>query len=230
MLQPLIILDDHPLVASGIAKYIEVIKPDLPVLIASSIAELRRLIEEYGAPKLVVADVWLDASSMLEDLANFLIQCPKTPWLAMSGDDDPSIPARVQAAGAKGFIHKRAPPEILGLAIQALLRGEQWFEPPGHCTSPPRASRDWLVTPAELGLTPRQGAILELLLRGLPNKRIAIMLDVAESTVKEHVTKILQKLGVHTRVEAITKLRGQRLMADSSGANIDKAPQHHSIS
>lgn len=215
MRQPVIILDDHPLVASGIAKYIEAVKPNLPVLIASSIVELRLLINKHGAPVLVVADVWLDASSLLEDLATLLVECPNTPWLAMSGDDDPSIPARVQAAGAKGFIHKRAPPEIMSLAIEALLKGRLWFEIQEPASTAQRASRDWMVTPAELGLTSRQGAILELLLRGLPNKRIALMLDVAESTVKEHVTKILQKLGVQTRVEAITKMRGQRLMADT---------------
>ena len=223
MRQPVIILDDHPLVASGIAKYIEAIKPDLPVLVASSIAELRLLIDVHGAPQLVVADVWLDASSLLEDLAKFLIQCPKTPWLAISGDDDPSIPARVQAAGAKGFIHKRSSPDTMALAVNALLQGGKWFEVQGCGAPANRASREWLVTPAELGLTSRQGAILELLLRGLPNKRIALMLDVAESTVKEHITKILQKLGVHTRVEAITKLRGQRLVPIAGEFCTDKS-------
>jgi len=61
-------------------------------------------------------------------------------------------------------------------------------------------------------MTERQGQILALLLRGLSNKRIAIGLDIAESTVKEHVTAILQRLGVRTRVEAITHLRGRRLV------------------
>ena len=215
MRQTVIILDDHPLVARGIAKYIEAIQPSFEVLTASSAADLRRLIAAHGAAALVVADVWLDAGSLLEELAGLLVQYRNTAWLAMSGDDDPSIPARVRTAGAQGFIHKRAPPEILAAAIDALLNGRQWFDLPEPVSTAQRASRDWMVTPAELGLTSRQGAILELLLRGLPNKRIALMLDVAESTVKEHVTKILQKLGVHTRVEAITKLRGQRLMADS---------------
>ena len=49
------------------------------------------------------------------------------------------------------------------------------------------------------------------MLQGLPNKRIASQLDIAESTVKEHVTGILERLRVRTRVEAITLLRGRRL-------------------
>lgn len=224
MSQPVIILDDHPLVARGIAKYIEALKPNDEILIAVSAAELHLLVAAHGAPKLVVADVWLDGSNLLEDLASFHVSCPHTPWLAMSGDDDPSIPARVQTAGAKGFIHKRAPPEMFALAVDALLSGQRWFEAPGNAASAQRASHDWLVTPAELGLTARQGAILELLLRGLPNKRIALMLNVAESTVKEHVTNILSRLGVHTRVEAITRLRGQRLQIDASDSGADKFP------
>ena len=54
-------------------------------------------------------------------------------------------------------------------------------------------------------------AILSLVLRGLPNKRIALQLGIAESTVKEHVTGILERLGVRSRVEAITLLRGRHM-------------------
>jgi DNA-binding NarL/FixJ family response regulator len=72
--------------------------------------------------------------------------------------------------------------------------------------------REWTVSAEELGLTPRQGEILGLLLQGLPNKRIALVLDVSESTVKEHVTGILHKLGVSSRVQAITCLHGRRLV------------------
>lgn len=71
------------------------------------------------------------------------------------------------------------------------------------------------VVPAYLGLTPRQGDVLALVLQGLPNKRIALLLDLSESTVKEHVSGILQRLGVSSRVQAITLLRGRRLTVDS---------------
>jgi DNA-binding NarL/FixJ family response regulator len=72
--------------------------------------------------------------------------------------------------------------------------------------------REWEVTPAELGLTPRQGEILALVLRGLPNKRIALTLSLAESTVKEHLTGIFERLGVKSRVEVMAHLRGRQLV------------------
>lgn len=71
---------------------------------------------------------------------------------------------------------------------------------------------DVLVTPADLGLTERQGDILALLLDGLPNKRIAQALSLSESTVKEHVSAVLARMGAHSRVELMTRLRGQRLV------------------
>jgi DNA-binding NarL/FixJ family response regulator len=130
----------------------------------------------------------------------------------MSGDEDPSVLHRVRSGGAQGFVHKQATPEVFAHAFAALLKGQSWFEAEAaHAATPPR-SREWAVTPAELGLTPRQGDILALVLRGLPNKRIALMFGLSESTVKEHLTGIFERLGVRTRVEILTHLRGQRLV------------------
>ena len=96
----------------------------------------------------------------------------------------------------------------------ALLAGQRWFESDASRSSTTPRSREWDVTPAELGLTPRQGEILALVLRGLPNRGIALSLDVTESTVKEHLTGILERLGVRTRVEILTHLRGRRLVLE----------------
>jgi DNA-binding NarL/FixJ family response regulator len=179
----------------------------------------------------VVADVWLGSGNILDDLENFRQQCPHTPWLAISGDDDPLIAQRMRSAGANGFVHKKAPPETFALALAALLKGGVWFEPVAACVAPAskqmQTMHEWTVTAQELGLTPRQGEILDLVLRGLPNKRIALALNVSESTVKEHVTGILDKLGVRNRVEAITKLRGRRLHLAVASASASKKELVH---
>jgi DNA-binding NarL/FixJ family response regulator len=206
-----IILDDHPLVAQGLAHYYRSLQPDMEVVTASTCDELQRFIDARGCPQLVVADVWLESGNILDDLESFRQQCPQTPWLAISGDDDPLMGQRMRSAGANGFVHKKAPPETFASALTALLQGGQWFEASVPSFAPVQPMHEWTVTAQELGLTPRQGEILDLVLRGLPNKRIALALNVSESTVKEHVTGILEKLGVRNRVEAITKLRGRRL-------------------
>ncbi len=67
----------------------------------------------------------------------------------------------------------------------------------------PAASGGATLTPAGLGLTPRQGDVLSLVLKGLPNKLIARKLDIAEGTVKAHVSAVLQALNVNTRTQAL---------------------------
>ncbi|MDM7941390.1 MAG: response regulator transcription factor [Hydrogenophaga sp.] len=209
-----IVLDDHPLVGRGMAQYLQSLHPALTVCVAASWDEVQDLLQSGGCPLLLVADVWLADSSSLGSLAQWRLHCGETPWLAMSGDDDPSVHLRVQGAGAQGFVHKQATPEVFARAFAALLAGQRWFEPDAAHPAPAHRSREWAVTPAELGLTPRQGEILALVLRGLPNKRIAHTLDVSESTVKEHLTGILERLGVKTRVEILTHLRGRRLVLE----------------
>ncbi|HEX5739714.1 MAG TPA: response regulator transcription factor, partial [Hydrogenophaga sp.] len=201
-----IVLDDHPLVGRGMAQYLQSILPELTAWAVTAWDDVPALIQANGCPRLLVADVWLAEGNSLKSLTRWREQCPDTPWLAISGDDDPSIPQRVRQAGAHGFVHKQAPPAVFGEAFTAVLAGGEWFDPVVAPNATGHRSREWLVTPAELGLTLRQGEILALVLRGLPNKRIASALGISESTVKEHVTGILERLGVHSRVEAITKL------------------------
>jgi DNA-binding CsgD family transcriptional regulator len=66
------------------------------------------------------------------------------------------------------------------------------------------------VTPQELGLTPRQGEILNLVLQGMSNKKVAQILRLSESTVKEHMTGILERMGVTRRVEIFHLLNVNR--------------------
>lgn len=207
-----LVLDDHPLVGHGMAQYLQALRPELAVHVATSWTQATAHMTTQGCPHVLVADVWLSEGSILKTLAQWHELCPHTPWLAISGDDDPSIPLRAQQAGAQGFVHKQAAPDVFGQAFVTVLDGGQWYPTPTAADAQEPRPREWDVTPTELGLTLRQGEILSLVLRGLPNKRIALMLGVTESTVKEHLTGILERLGVKTRMEALTHLRGRRLV------------------
>ena len=205
-----LILDDHPLVAHGMAEFLRARLPQMEVVEAAGADDLLRWVEMRGTPAIALIDFWLAEGAAVGLIAQVRSHCPGMPIAVISGDDDPAVMEQARQAGAQGFIHKQAAPETFGLAVEALLSGLVWFEPGLQGSQPPR-SRDLPVTPAELGLSTRQGQILALVLQGLPNKRIALQLDIAESTVKEHVTGILEQLRVRTRIEAITLLRGRRL-------------------
>jgi DNA-binding NarL/FixJ family response regulator len=206
-----IVLEDHPLVGRGITEYLHSVHPELAVTVVAQWREVMHLLRTQGCPRILVADIWLASGHCLEDLEGWFLMCSDSPWLAVSGDDDPLLIQRVRAAGARGFVHKQAPPESFGAAFKAVLDGDSWFATESLHQSAFPAPKEWTVSPEDLGLTPRQGEILRLIMRGLPNKRIASSLGITENTVKEHVTGILERLGVRNRVEAITQLRGRRI-------------------
>lgn len=207
-----IVLDDHPMVASGIAQFLQAVHPELQVVCVHSGAQLARLLGEQPDPAILVADVWLADANSLTSMNAWRSAGLACPWLAISGDDDPQVQQRARSAGAQGFVHKQCPPEQFREAFDAVLQGRDWFTHAPPAMPAAAGSREWAVTPDELGLTRRQGEILEMVLKGQPNKRIALNLGLSESTVKEHLTAILAKLGVRTRLEVLARLRGRRLV------------------
>ncbi len=204
-----IVLDDHPLIGCGIAQYLQAARPEMTVRVTAAWSQVQQWITLSGCPDLLVADASLSESEHAEAFAQWRRQCRSTPWLSVGDDNWPLLVRQARSAGAQGFVCKRAAPELFDRAFAALLTGCEWFEP--SAVGGQQRPRERAVAPGDLGLTLRQGDVLALVLHGLSNKRIALMLCLSESTVKEHVTGILQRLGVSSRVHAITFLRGRRL-------------------
>lgn len=209
-----LVVDDHPLVAHGMAAFLRLHKKLDDAVSAGSPPEALRTIAQRGAPAIALVDFWLADGATDLFVRDVLALAPSTRVLMVSGDSHPAIVLKVRASGAHGFVHKQEAPEALAAAVSAVLDGGTWFDaapdsPPAVADTP--LAREVPLAPSDLGLTPRQGEILALLLQGLPNKPIAAALNVSEHTVKEHVTAILHKLQARNRVEAIAKLRGVRL-------------------
>jgi DNA-binding NarL/FixJ family response regulator len=101
-------------------------------------------------------------------------------------------------AGASGYLLKDAEPQELLAGVRAAARGDAPLAP--------RAAREVLSARTEdaLGpeLSPRESEVLQLVARGLPNKRIARELQISEKTVKAHLTQIFQRIGVADRTQA----------------------------
>jgi DNA-binding NarL/FixJ family response regulator len=203
-----LVVDDHPLVGRGIAEYLKTQRLLDDVLVVSTLDEAQVLFNQSGPPVVLLVDFWLHEGATDKFVALVRNRWPSTKVLVMSGDDNPAILTKVRGSGAHGFLHKKHPPSAFSDAITALLHGKQWYTPQEPEQSVHPSSRNVSVSAGELGLTPRQGQILGMLLQAFPNRRIADALSVSEHTVKEHVTAILNKLSVGNRVELITKLRG----------------------
>lgn len=210
-----IVLDDHPLVARGIADFLGSACAVDSALALSTPAELWSQLNRGGPAAVLIIDFWLTDGASIP-LIQQLKQRYSFPILVISADDNQAVLQKIQSLGADGFLHKQESPQVFQNAVNALLAGKTWFERPTHLTGA-TFPREVPVTAQELGLTTRQGEILALLLQALPNKRIAKALSISEQTVKEHVTAILEKLGARNRMEVITQFRGKKLqLPDSS--------------
>lgn len=208
-----VVVDDHPLVARGIADYLRTHCGFARADAICRAADLWTNIGQFGAPTLALIDFWLPEGTALPMLTRLRDEHPATRLLVISGDGDPMIRDKVRRLAVDGFVLKHAEPAVFALAVAAVLRGDAWFDDASVVARAADEARSLPLSPAELGLTPRQGDVLALMLKGLPNKRVAQQLSLTEQTVKEHVSGILERLGARNRVELITRLRGKRIDA-----------------
>ena len=200
-----LVVDDHPLVASGIANFLSTHCQFKQAHVVTSEEHCHQHIRKNGPPRLLVIDFWLSSSTALKLLKEVKQLYPQVRILVVSGDENNDIWQKVHHSGAHGFILKNALPDLFAKAVFALNNDRQWFPEEKR-----DESKDHSHHLRKFDLTPRQVDVLTMMMRGLPNKRIAAQLLISEATVKEHISNILKKLGVNSRVEAITLLHGER--------------------
>ena len=152
----------------------------------------------------VLSDIRMPGTDGIEALLQLRERGDTTPVLLLTTFDDSNLLLRATDAGAQGFLLKDAAPEDLREAIARVAAGETLLQPVS--TDPVRARfrfRDE-NTPTETFST-REVAILRLLAGGYSNKEIARSLFLAEGTVKNYVSTILDKLGTRDRTRAVLK-------------------------
>jgi len=171
---------------------------------ADAVAQARSL-----RPDVVLIDIRmpkLDGLSATE----YLMKLPDGPRVVMlTTFDQNEYVVRALRAGAYGFLLKDAPTSRLIAAVRAAAAGDALIEPSitrrlveQFVASPAPAEAGYLPD-AVAGLTERELEVLRLVARGLSNAEIAVELTVAETTVKTHIARILSKLGVRDRVQAV---------------------------
>ncbi|MBL8460347.1 MAG: response regulator transcription factor, partial [Zoogloea sp.] len=121
-----LVVDDHPLVASGFAGYMTMACGLPRVHIARSTAECLLRIDLDGPPELAVIDFWLPDGMAPDLLVTLRQRCPHSRLLVVSGDDDPKLADLSRSAGADGYLHKQASPETFAHAVATLRAGQRW--------------------------------------------------------------------------------------------------------
>lgn len=198
-----LIADDHPLVRDALARTVRRAEPSAEIYESHDFATTRSLCEAL-TPALAVLDLNMPGMEGVDGLRRLRQQFPAIAMIVASGQEDPPTIRAVLTAGANGFFPKTAEPDLLLQAIRLVQAGGVYL--------PPTVLADFRngmapVQTENVGLTPRQLAVLQRLLRGLPNKLIARDLCLTEGTVKIHIAAILRALRARNRTEAVVRAR-----------------------
>ena len=194
--------DDQALVRAGLRALLQQ-QGIVVALEAEDGADLLAKLAEQPVD-VVLSDIRMPGIDGIEALMQLRERGDRTPVLLLTTFDDSDLLLRATDAGAQGFLLKDAAPEDLRDAIARVAAGETLLQPVS--TDPVRARfrfRDENA-PTETFST-REVAILRLLAGGYSNKEIARSLFLAEGTVKNYVSTILDKLGTRDRTRAVLK-------------------------
>lgn len=205
----ILIADDHPLFREAITNVIQSGFPGSETLETEDLETALQLATTDDELDLVLLDLNMPGMHGLNGLISLRNEAPTVPVVIVSAEDDKQIVLQAITCGAVGFISKSAPRQQMTEALQQILNGNVYLPSDIIRASSTDSRRSRRLNepqiPPELlnSLTRRQLLVLERMAQGESNKQIAYNLNIAETTVKAHVSAILRKLGVHNRVQAI---------------------------
>jgi DNA-binding NarL/FixJ family response regulator len=202
-----LIADDQALVRVGLRKILET-EPETTVIGEVADGEDAVVAAARLRPDVVLMDIRMPVLDGIEATRRIVRAQPSTRVLVLTTFGLDAYVYDALHAGASGFMLKDAPPEEIAAAVRIVASGEALLAPavtrsvieefsrraPAAARTPP---------PQVADLTPREKEVLTLLVRGRSNPEICSELVISEATTKTHVARILQKLNLRDRVQAV---------------------------
>ncbi len=207
----ILLVDDQRLMRDGLRTLLE-LEGDLEVV--GEAADGTEALESYAAvrPDVVLMDVRMPGMDGVEATRRLLDRWPTARVIILTTFDDDEYVFEGLRAGARGYLLKDVSGHELAEAVRTVAAGGALIEPSvarkvlsefARLAPPARPPEEGLPEP----LSEREREVLQALALGLSNREIAIRLSLAEGTVKNYVTSILQKLGVRDRTQAAVRAR-----------------------
>jgi DNA-binding NarL/FixJ family response regulator len=204
-----LIVDDQALVRAGFRMILET-EPDVVVVGEAADGEQAVDLSAELTPDVVLMDVRMPGVDGIEATRRLTTNDGlRTRVLILTTFDIDEYVYDALQAGASGFLLKDVRPEVLVAGIHAVHTGESLLAPTitrrmiEAFLDRPRASAASVAGERLASLTAREREVLRLLARGLSNAEIGVELFVSETTVKTHVGRVLMKLGLRDRVQAV---------------------------
>jgi DNA-binding NarL/FixJ family response regulator len=191
----ILVVDDHFMVRMGLSSSLNV-ETDIEVVAEANTGEAALEAYRKHRPSLVIMDLRLPGMSGTECTAALIREFPDARILVLSTHSGEEEIYRAMQAGARGYVVKSIVREELLRTVREVYRGGQYLDPVVASHLAERKSHR--------PLSSREIDVLRLVAKGFANREIANTLNIAEVTVKLHVSHMLEKLGVNDRTQAAT--------------------------
>ena len=209
----ILLVDDHALVREGTRRLLET-ESDVEVVAEASSGEEAIDLARRLLPDIAVMDISMPGIGGIEATRAIKKECPETAVLVLSAyDDEPYLMALLDA-GAAEFLLKNVHGQELLQAIRAVARGESVLQPSiaekmmRRLSTRPETTQHSVHT-----LSEREFDVLRLAARGLPNKEIAVRMNLSIRTVHSHLANIFMKMQVGSRTEAVLQALRQGMIS-----------------
>jgi DNA-binding NarL/FixJ family response regulator len=202
----IVVADDHEVVRSGFAELLDT-QPDFAVVGTAANGQQAVEVSRERSPDVVLMDIRMPGMDGIEATRQLASDGPRRPRVLVltTFDLDEYVYDALQA-GASGFLLKDAPADQLIAAVRCVAAGDALIDPSVTRRLIARFARALqpAARPAAVAsLTAREVDVLRLIARGRSNTEIAAELVIEESTVKTHVGRVLMKLSLRDRVQAV---------------------------
>lgn len=202
-----LLVDDHRLTLWGLERLIESAHPRMTVV--GTACSRRELMSHQAMTEadVIVLDLGLGEETGADAMPDLAREC-RARVLVLTGDDDRDHHRQAVLSGARGVVHKSQPADVILNAIEKVHTGEIWLERSlvasvlGHLVGYGKPQKNG-HTERIARLTPKEREIVRALVRhrGAKNFVVADELHISEHTLRNHLTTIYDKLGVHGRLE-----------------------------
>jgi two-component system, NarL family, response regulator LiaR len=195
------VVDDHEVVRRGLVSVLSSFE-DIQVVAAACDGEFAIGIAQQIAPDVVLMDIHMPRKDGIEATRRIRCICPNTQVIALTSYSEPDEITAILKAGAISYLSKELTGDELVTAIRCAHAGQSSLAAEAAQVLIQLSARRFLPLPGQ-NLTSREREVLGLMKQGLSNGQMHVRLSISTSTVKNHVSNILNKLGVTSRTRAV---------------------------